>query len=48
MAAGKKVTSPSHPQKNREPATMLIRNEIPAEEFLKAYGKYNKAKSPKR
>jgi len=30
------------------PAEMLIRNYIPAEEFLKAYGKYNHAKSPKR
>ena len=30
------------------PATMLIRNDIPAEEFLKAYGKYNHAKSPRR
>jgi hypothetical protein len=29
------------------PATMLIRNYIPAEEFLKAYGKYNHAKCAK-
>ena len=47
MAAPKKVTTPIHPEKNREPATMLIRNVIPAEDFKKAYGKYNYAKVAK-
>jgi len=43
----KKTARPGGVPKSKEAMSMYILNVIPAEEFRKAYGKYNYAKSAK-